>query len=271
MSTIDELKKIKRIRSPIPYLGSKFKELFKIYENEPEAFDHFVDVFGGGGSCSLNYSKRGKSVHYNDIYGPLVEMFTMLKDKEQAEKMEQRLRSIRPDKTNHAGLCSGEFGTIERLFYVVRCTINMCPHHPGLYAPRFLRGTTQRTRDILPPSVHLSDYADNLKNWDISQMHYMDILKQYQNNETAFLYCDPPYVSKTTKQYTTTFEVVDLMNIFNFMKDPSTKCRVMLNVDYTGWTRETFAEMVKTCYPVVYGRHTKMNIYEKYHLMVCNY
>lgn len=270
MSTIDELKKIKRIRSPIPYYGSKYKELFKIYEHEPETFDTFVDVFGGGGSCSLNYGQRGKSVHYNDFFAPLVQMFQTLQDKEQAAKLEERLRSITPDKTNHSDLCDGTMGVMERLFYISRCTMNIDPHHTGQFTTRF-KGRTTEMKPILPQSVNLSSYPDSLKNWTITKNDFIDILKQYQHDENAFLYCDPPYVSKTTKQYTTTFTSNDLMTIYNFMKDPLTKCRVMLNVDYTGWTRETFGDLLKTCYPVEYGRSRSLDIYTKYHLIICNY
>lgn len=99
----------------------------------------------------------------------------------------------------------------------------------------------------------------------------MDVLQQYKDDADAFLYCDPPYVSKTNKQYTTVFTSAQLKSIYDFMKDDATKCRIMLNVDYTGWTRETFNDLVKCAYTKSYGIKSCKDIYQKYHLIICNY
>jgi len=266
------MNKYKRLRAPITYQGGKYKELPKIFENEPDTFDTFVDVFGGAGVCALNYGNRGFTVHYNDLYEPLFLLFNTLQNKTKCEELEKRLRNIKPSPEIHQDLTDGKYGILERLFYISRCTLNCDPHLKtgSKLTPRFKAGTTDY-KDILPPSVCLCNYYDNVKNWKITQCDFLEVLKEHQHNENAFLYCDPPYVSKTTKQYTTTFTAVQLLSIYDFMKSPDTKCKIMLNVDYTGWTRETFADLVKLSYPVVYGCKTVMDIYRKYHLIICNY
>ena len=262
---------IKRLRAPVVYQGGKFKELTRIFEHEPNDVGTFVDVFGGGGVVALNYSARGVSTHYNDLYPPLVLMYKTLQDQAATEALQTRLDSITPSLEEHAAICRGEKGMLERLFYITRCTMGVDPHSTKIPAPRFKERTTELKTSILPPSVKLMDYVPYVSKWRITEKDFRDVLAEYKDDADAFLYCDPPYVSKTTKQYTTSFTTADLLEIYEFMKHPDTKCRVMLNVDYTGWTRETFAEFLRTAYPVTYGVKGTANIYQKYHLILTNY
>jgi site-specific DNA-adenine methylase len=265
-----------RVRAPISYQGGKFRELPKIYENEPETFERFVDVFGGAGVVSLNYSKReGVDVHYNDTFGPLVSMFQILRDKDKAEALEVRLRSIETSHELHPRICAGELGEMERLFYTSRCTLNCDPHHRGKFTPRFKSGT-QETKPILPRSVNLKAYADSVSKWQITQKDFLEVLQDYKDDPAAFLYLDPPYISKTTTQYTSAFTVRHLNSILEFMRDSNTKCKVLLTLDYTGHTREGCADLFKSCYPVKYmspnTSNTSINdIYAKWHLMAANF
>ena len=92
------------LSDPCPYKGGKYKELHKIYENEPKSFTRVVDVFGGGGSVSLNYAARGFVVHYNDKYEDLVRMWEMLQDSEKTATFQERCRGISPTKDKHDDL-----------------------------------------------------------------------------------------------------------------------------------------------------------------------
>lgn len=260
----------KRLRSVISYKGGKYKELPHIFKNEPDDIDTFVDVFGGGGVCSLNYCKRGYAIHYNDLFEPLIQMFNALADKDSAQTLQTRLKSITTGPDIHDKICAGDLGVLERFFYISRCTLECDPHRTKSFTPRYKPKTTE-LKELMPKTLNLVDYVDNVSKWKITQKDFMEVMNEHKHDPGAFLYCDPPYVSKTVKQYTVSFTIDDLMKIYNFMKDPDTKCRVMLNVDYTGWTRETFDDMVKTCYPVTYGCKSSMDIYQKYHLIVCNY
>lgn len=266
-----------RVRAPISYQGGKFRELPKIYENEPEQFERFVDVFGGAGVVALNYSKReGVDVHYNDTFAPLVTMFQTLRDAEKAEALEVRLRSIETSHELHPRICSGELGEMERLFYTTRCTMNCDPHHHGKFTPRFKTGKRE-IKPILPRTVNLKAYVDSVSKWQITQKDFLEVLQEYKDDPGAFLYLDPPYVSKTTTQYTKAFTVTHLNSIIKFMRDSNTKCKVLLTIDYTAHTREGFGELVKTCYPLRYVHRNQTlpvattDIYAKWHLMASNF
>lgn len=55
----------KLVKSPTNYIGNKYKLLPQLLELFPNKINMFYDVFGGGGSLSLNVSSE--HVYYNDI------------------------------------------------------------------------------------------------------------------------------------------------------------------------------------------------------------
>ena len=71
----------------IKYQGNKRKELNNIGSFQPKKFNTFVDVFGGGGSVSLYYHKKGVKVHYNDKDIGLFELVNAIKTKETTEEL----------------------------------------------------------------------------------------------------------------------------------------------------------------------------------------
>lgn len=77
-----KMKKMKKIKG-LPYQGSKTKIsnilLDKMLEIHPQA-DTFVDVFGGGGSMSLNALQWGLKVYYNELNSHVFELVKYLKE-----------------------------------------------------------------------------------------------------------------------------------------------------------------------------------------------
>lgn len=70
----------KLIKSPMNYIGGKYKLLPQILPLFPSDIDVFYDVFGGGASVSLNVCSN--SIYYNDIVPYVSNMFKDLKDKD---------------------------------------------------------------------------------------------------------------------------------------------------------------------------------------------
>ncbi len=52
-------------------------------------------------------------------------------------------------------------------------------------------------------------------------------------------------------------------------------CKVMLHIDFTGYTYHEFKDMIKYVYPFHYESSTKKKdvrgVYEKYHMIICNF
>lgn len=64
-------------RSPIPYMGNKYKLLKDLIPLFPKECDVFVDLFGGSGVVSMNYQGK-KATIYNELNKNIVELIKMI-------------------------------------------------------------------------------------------------------------------------------------------------------------------------------------------------
>ena len=67
------------IHSPLNYTGGKFKLLPQLLPLFPKEIDTFVDLFGGGFNVGINV--EAKSVVYNDLSLPVVQMLRVFKER----------------------------------------------------------------------------------------------------------------------------------------------------------------------------------------------
>ena len=70
--------KEKYIKSPLNYVGGKYKLLKEILPLFPNDIDVFVDLFGGGFNVGINTTTN--KVVYNDLENHVVELLKYLKD-----------------------------------------------------------------------------------------------------------------------------------------------------------------------------------------------
>ena len=94
----------KLIKSPMNYIGGKYKLLPQILPLFPNKISMFYDVFGGGASVSLNVNSE--FVYYNDIVPYVSNMFNDLKGKSTEECLKEIKRVIKKyslSKTNKEG------------------------------------------------------------------------------------------------------------------------------------------------------------------------
>lgn len=92
------------VKSPINYIGGKYKLLPQILPLFPCKISTFYDVFGGGASVSLNVSSD--FVYYNDIVRYVSNMFEDLKGKDIEEclhKIKYLIDKYELSKTNKDG------------------------------------------------------------------------------------------------------------------------------------------------------------------------
>lgn len=66
------------IKSPMNYIGGKYKILPQILKLFPDEINTFYDVFGGGGCVSLNVNS--KKVYYNDIVSYVSDVLKGMKE-----------------------------------------------------------------------------------------------------------------------------------------------------------------------------------------------
>lgn len=65
------------VKSPLNYVGGKYKLLKEIIPLFPSNIDTFVDLFGGGFNVGANVQAR--RIIYNDIVIPVVELLEYIK------------------------------------------------------------------------------------------------------------------------------------------------------------------------------------------------
>lgn len=83
-----EFKKEELIKSPMNYIGGKYKLLPQLLDRFPNKINMLYDVFGGGGTVSLNV--KAEHIYYNDIVHYVGDMFSRL----QNETIETSLSKI---------------------------------------------------------------------------------------------------------------------------------------------------------------------------------
>ena len=99
-----DFKKEELIKSPLNYIGGKYKLLPQILNVFPDNVNMFYDIFGGGASISLNV--KSEYVYYNDIVNYVSEMFNELKGKDSEEclnKIRETVNTYKLSKTNEEG------------------------------------------------------------------------------------------------------------------------------------------------------------------------
>ena len=73
---------MKYIKSPIFWMGNKYDLLYELLPRFPkkEEIDVFVDLFGGGGTISLNVDYN--NIIYNELNNNVVDLLMLIKNNE---------------------------------------------------------------------------------------------------------------------------------------------------------------------------------------------
>lgn len=186
------------------YFGGKFTWLDNLYQNFPDEFTHFIDLFGGSFVVSINY--KGRCIKTaNEINSDITNFYQVLRDYE-PELI--RLLLLTPCSLQEYNNC-WEFSPdpIEnaRRFYVrVRQSFF------GLGAQRKNKGwhmakkhvhaqggeTVSRWNNAIE---NLHEVAEVIRSqFQILNHNYLECINKIDFDK-AFFYCDPPYPLETRK------------------------------------------------------------------------
>ena len=75
------------IKSPLNYVGGKYKLLQQIIPLFPENINNFIDLFGGGFNVGINV--KANRIIYNDMIIQLVDLMTYLKEHTLEESLQE--------------------------------------------------------------------------------------------------------------------------------------------------------------------------------------
>lgn len=197
------------IKSPLNYVGGKYKILDQIIPKFPKNINTFVDLFGGGFNVGINVD--ADTVVYNDVIEPLCELMNYFSNKnaeEVVQKLEDNISINGLDKENtdaflklrnkyNHSVYKNEDDKIIDFYTLILYSFN--------YQIRFNQNMKYNT----PFGKNRSSYNSNTKknlekfvnkinkiNVKVSKEKFVDF--DFSNlGENDFVYCDPPYLITT--------------------------------------------------------------------------
>lgn len=98
-------KSVKLVRSPLFYVGDKYKLMPQLKELFPKEINNFYDVFCGGGSASINV--KAKQFILNDVDEKIIELHNFLQ--EQSQEIESFINKMY-EMIQYYGLSLSELG-----------------------------------------------------------------------------------------------------------------------------------------------------------------
>ncbi len=266
----------KLLQAPISYQGSKRNELDKIDEFKPKQFNKFIDIFGGGGSVGLYFLQKYpelKEIVYNDISKIMVQLFNVLKN---LDKTNDLLKDLDERDYNDK-----QFFKINKNFKHQSSSIN-----DYLFLQRMaFRGIVgngsinkHKNKDTGELEISLrKNYYDFYKyppvlsndKFKIYNLDCIELIDKYKDDDMAFIYLDPPYISCDNRSYCK-YDLNDVMKLFDIIKDKSYKCKIMIHIELIGYTYDHLKNHMKNYYIKNYNLRSVKN-YPKYIMIATNY
>ena len=193
----------KYIKSPLNYIGGKYKLLNQIVPLFPKDINTFVDIFSGGANVGINVS--AKQHIFNDMNHRINEMFRYFQHQNPVnlvEKIENRIKEYNLSKTN------------EQAFLEFRKQYNTNPNPLDLYILSSYSYNYQfRFNNSMefnnPFGRNRSHFSENMKN---NLLNFIARIQQmnatFQDgfftdydisslSDNDFVYLDPPYLITT--------------------------------------------------------------------------
>lgn len=188
------------IKSPMNYIGGKYKLLPQLLSLFPKKINMFYDVFGGGASVSLNVNSE--HIYYNDIVFYVSDMFKDLKGEKTEDCLNEIMKIINEynlSKTNEEGFnkLRNDYNKGKKnwvTFYMLVC-------HSFNYQFRFNNNHEynssfgkNRSEYTATTESKFIDFMDRLNGIDITFdcKDFRDI-DYSEADENDLVYFDPPY------------------------------------------------------------------------------
>lgn len=192
---------MKYTKSPLNYVGGKYKLLKQIIPLLPDDIDTFVDLFTGG--CNVGINIEAKNIICNDTEQVVIDLFNSWKELDSSEALsilESTVSKYQLSKTNEEGFKRirqdyNEGDKSWNMFYAMLT-------HAFNYQIRFNKNGDYnmpfgRNRSSFNPSMkkNFIEFIDKLneKNIDFISMDFSKVdLSMLTVND--IVYCDPPYL-----------------------------------------------------------------------------
>lgn len=258
---------IKIIKSPLNYIGGKYKLLHQILPLFPKEIDTFVDLFAGG--CNVGININANKIIFNDNLTYLIELFKVFKNS-QLDKIikhiENRIEEFNLSQTNEEGYKKfrdfyNETKLPLDLFVLIAYSFN--------HQIRFNNSHKFNNPFGKKRSSFNSNMKSNLINF-ISKLHsgnFNFLNQSFEDfdfsplSKDDFVYCDPPYLI-TTGSYNdgkrgfkgwSEKEEIELLNILDDLDKKNIKFALSNVIEHKGKENTLLKEWIdKNSYIVNY-------------------
>jgi len=195
----------KKVVTIIPFYGAKssfIKEIFEVIKRIPHSV--FVDVFGGSGKVVFSYKnfidRKDVRLIWNDKDELLYNLFWYIK-----EKPEEFIKGIKKAKMdldkypyNPNKLVKQKGQNIENLDPLEKAVWTYIVYHAAYLAkwegPIYLFSREVICNGLSHYKDKIKRYSKILKDVELYNLDYKDLLKQIPNKEDVLLFLDPPYL-----------------------------------------------------------------------------
>ena len=192
---------MKYTKSPLNYVGGKYKLLNQIIPLLPDDIDTFVDLFTGG--CNVGININARKIICNDSEKVVIDLFNSWKDLESSQALsvlQNTIDKYQLSKTNEDGFkqIRLDYNNGNKTWYMFYAMLT----HAFNYQIRFNKNGEYnmpfgRNRSSFNPSLkkNFIEFIDKLneKNIDFISMDFSKVdLSMLTVND--IVYCDPPYL-----------------------------------------------------------------------------
>lgn len=192
---------MKFTKSPLNYVGGKYKLLEQIIPLLPDDIDTFVDLFTGG--CNVGININARKIICNDSEQVVIDLFNSWKDLESSQALsilQNTIDKYQLSKTNEDGFkqIRLDYNNGNKTWYMFYAMLT----HSFNYHIRFNKDGNfnvpfGRNRSSFNPSLKKKfiEFIDKLneKNIDFISMDFSKVdLSMLTTND--IVYCDPPYL-----------------------------------------------------------------------------
>ena len=187
------------MRSPVQYFGGKGNLVKKLLPLVPRSYARYVEVFGGGASLLFELDPRGVEV-YNDIAGPIVNLFRVIRDEGKFSRF-HRFVSLTPHARDAWKEATEKYLTaedeVERAafyFIALRQSYGAKMKSPtwGYSIEKTHYQMAAATSAWLSSVQGLPAVALRLARVEIEQRDFRKVIAAHDGPD-AFFYLDPPY------------------------------------------------------------------------------
>lgn len=202
-SKIDGFNIAEPVRSPLNYIGGKYKILPQILKYFPTKINNFVDLFCGG--CNVGINVNAQNAYFNDNLVYLINLYIKLKETPQRDVLEHihdRINTLGLSLTNaDAYLQLRKLYNVQKnpldLFVLVAFSLN---HQIRFNSNHQFNNPFGKDRSSFNPTMenNLLRFVERLQsiNCEFTSLDFRDF--NLENlTEDDLVYCDPPYLITT--------------------------------------------------------------------------